>query len=174
MRCLRALRILITTPESLFLMLCSRAQETLTHVDTVIVDEIHSVCSTKRGSHLALSLERLEALRTARAGAVGVGPLQRIGLSATQRPLDEVARLLGGYQSHLRGDAQPRPVQIVDAGQTKTFEIRVEVPVENMAELGRPAELSAPERRHPEHLAENSSPPSGAHSCTSLHDDLRQ
>ncbi|HYG66158.1 MAG TPA: DEAD/DEAH box helicase, partial [Anaeromyxobacteraceae bacterium] len=79
--------ILVTTPESLYLLLTSRARERLRSVETVIVDEIHALVPTKRGAHLALSLERLEAL---------VGrPLQRIGLSATQRPLDEVARFLG-------------------------------------------------------------------------------
>ena len=80
--------ILITTPESLYLLLTSNAREVLRAIDTVIVDEIHALVPTKRGAHLALSLERLEAL-TRR-------PLQRIGLSATQRPLDEVAHFLGG------------------------------------------------------------------------------
>src|SRR5437867_4468642 len=80
--------ILITTPESLYLLLTSNAREALRSVDTLIVDEIHALVPTKRGAHLALSIERLEA-RCSR-------PLQRIGLSATQRPLDEVARFLGG------------------------------------------------------------------------------
>ncbi len=84
--------ILITTPESLYLMLTSAARETLAAVEMVIVDEIHAMVSTKRGAHLLLSLERLEALR-----GPGAPPLQRIGLCATQRPLDEVARLLGGF-----------------------------------------------------------------------------
>ena len=83
--------ILITTPESLYLMLTSQASEALRTVDTVIVDEIHALVPTKRGAHLALSLERLEALTKRR--------LQRIGLSATQRPLEEVARFLGGVES---------------------------------------------------------------------------
>ena len=83
--------ILITTPESLFLLLTSQARERLVHVDTVILDEIHALVPSKRGAHLALSLERLEALRAH-------GTLQRIGLSATQRPLDEVARFLGGAE----------------------------------------------------------------------------
>src|SRR5712692_3787226 len=82
--------LLITTPESLYLLLTSNAREVLRSIDTVIVDEIHALVPTKRGAHLALSLERLEA-RCAR-------PPQRIGLSATQRPLDEVARFLGGAQ----------------------------------------------------------------------------
>ena len=82
--------ILITTPESLYLLLTSQAAEALRTVETVIVDEIHALVPTKRGAHLALTLERLEAL-TAK-------PLQRIGLSATQRPLEEVARFLGGVE----------------------------------------------------------------------------
>ncbi len=84
--------ILITTPESLYLLLTSNAREALRSLDTVILDEIHALVPTKRGAHLALSLERIERLREARAPP----PLQRIGLSATQRPLDEVARYLGG------------------------------------------------------------------------------
>ena len=83
--------ILITTPESLYLLLTSQASEALRTVDTVIIDEIHALVPTKRGAHLALSLERLEALTKRR--------LQRIGLSATQRPLEEVARFLGGVES---------------------------------------------------------------------------
>jgi len=110
--------ILITTPESLYLMLTSAARETLTGIDTVIIDEVHAVAATKRGSHLALSLERLDALLER--------PAQRIGLSATVRPLDEVARFLGGTS----------PVTIVSPGNSKRFDLRVVVPVENMAELG--------------------------------------
>ncbi len=83
--------ILITTPESLYLMLTSGASEALRSIETVIIDEIHALVPTKRGAHLALSLERLQAL-VAR-------PIQRIGLSATQRPLEEVARFLGGAQT---------------------------------------------------------------------------
>ena len=82
--------ILITTPESLYLLLTSQAAEALRTVDTVIIDEIHALVPTKRGAHLALSLERLEALVDK--------PIQRIGLSATQRPLEEVARFLGGVE----------------------------------------------------------------------------
>jgi ATP-dependent Lhr-like helicase len=107
--------ILITTPESLYLMLTSRAREILRTVDTVIVDEIHTMAATKRGAHLALSLERLETL-TGR-------PFQRIGLSATQRPLEEVARYLGGG----------RPVEIADAGASRDLDLRIVVPVEDMA-----------------------------------------
>src|SRR5213594_3889673 len=115
--------IFITTPESLYLVLSSSARESLRSVRTVIVDEIHAIVATKRGAHLALSLERLEEL----AGH----PLQRIGLSATQRPLDEVARFLGGFNAD-----GPRPVKVVDAGHTKQLELRVEVPVDDMAKLG--------------------------------------
>jgi ATP-dependent Lhr-like helicase len=118
--------ILITTPESLYLMLTSGARSTLSSVDTVIVDEIHAVAATKRGSHLALSLERLDALVR---GAGGRSP-QRIGLSATQRPLDEIARFLGGQDD----TGAPRPVTIVDAGSAKAFDLEVVVPVDDMAE----------------------------------------
>ncbi len=93
--------ILITTPESLYLLLTSNAREALRTVDTVIIDEIHALVPTKRGVHLALSLERLEAIC-----AAGAGRLQRIGLSATQRPLDEVARFLGGTQKGTREKGQ--------------------------------------------------------------------
>ena len=116
--------ILVTTPESLYLMLTSQAREILTSVEHVIIDEIHAVAATKRGAHLALTLERLER----------VAPdFQRIGLSATQRPLDEVARFLGGVG---------REVTAVDAGVRKQLELEVVVPVEDMAELGRPAQLA--------------------------------
>ncbi len=120
--------ILITTPESLFLLLTSRARALLASVETVIVDEIHAVVGTKRGAHLALSLERL--------AEVARRPPQRIGLSATQRPLEEVARFLGGGEG-LRS-WKPRPVTIVDAGAKKAFDLKVEVPVEDMARLGEP------------------------------------
>lgn len=106
--------ILITTPESLYLMLTSSARETLDGVRTVIVDEVHAVAGTKRGAHLALSLERLDA----RLGR----PVQRIGLSATVRPVEEVARFLGGST----------PVTIVQPPSTKTFDLRVVVPVDDM------------------------------------------
>ncbi len=132
--------ILITTPESLYLLLTSAARDILPSVETVIVDEIHSVVATKRGAHLMLSLERLEDLR-ARAGASS--PLQRIGLSATQRPLEEVARMLGGGEVRAGGRTtfRPRPVEIVNAGTKKEWELRVEVPVEDMAKLGELEEL---------------------------------
>ena len=153
--------ILITTPESLYLLLTSNAREALRSIDTVVIDEIHALVPTKRGAHLALSLERLEAIchRTP----------QRIGLSATQRPLDEVARFLGGATSSRKPPAtshrasatghQPttpshlspatdiarefsttraihyRPVTIVDAGQKKALQLTIDVPVEDMAKL---------------------------------------
>ena len=90
--------ILITTPESLYLMLTSAARETLRGVEAVIVDEIHALAATKRGSHLAVTLERLEHWVVEGGGA----PPQRIGLSATQRPLDEIARFLGGTADRRR------------------------------------------------------------------------
>ncbi len=187
--------ILITTPESLYLMLTSEAGEALRTVETVIVDEIHALVPSKRGAHMALSLERLEAL----VGSSGGRKLQRIGLSATQRPLEEVARFLGGVEGgggegltpivteeHRlnagygvaadsdalyvansvtnvsatdAGDAiasvlmstasddgvkpdvgagapRYRPVTVVNAGARKVLELKVEVPVEDMARLG--------------------------------------
>jgi len=113
--------VFITTPESLFLVLTSAARESLRGVETVIVDEVHAVSGTKRGAHLALSLERLDALLDR--------PAQRIGLSATVRPVDEVARFLGGS----------REVTVVQPPSAKTLEIEVVVPVEDMGELGEPA-----------------------------------
>src|SRR5438093_1135731 len=108
--------ILITTPESLFLLLTSRARETLTSVEPVIVDEVHAVAGTKRGAHLALSLERLQRL-------VGE-PVQRIGLSATQRPLEEIGRFVSGG----------REIELVDAGRAKEIDLRVVVPLDDMRE----------------------------------------
>jgi ATP-dependent Lhr-like helicase len=208
--------IVITTPESVYLMLTSNARDVLRSVDTVIIDEIHALVPTKRGAHLALSLERLEALAER--------PIQRIGLSATQRPLDEVARFLGGRltgkkqtirpiepapgnarkkapakparvssaravraaavassrKTHLPADkdgrsrnsadfpvkeaipsteadvaaheiheefadhssvVRYRPVTVVDAGARKTIELRIEVPVEDMAQLSKPVDI---------------------------------
>ena len=149
--------ILITTPESLYLLLTSRAREVLRSLETVIVDEIHALVPTKRGAHLALSLERLQTL----CGR----DLQRIGLSATQRPLDEVARFLGGARPRLAsprprkeeketpedevrsefGSGSPsidcRPVTIVDSRQPKQLSLVVEVPVEDLARLAKPIEI---------------------------------
>jgi ATP-dependent Lhr-like helicase len=116
--------ILVTTPESLYLVLTSAAREMLRGVETVIIDEVHAVAGTKRGAHLALSLERLERLRPP-----GAPPLQRIGLSATQRPLETIARFLGGIGAG-------RDVHVVDAGTRKALELEVVVPVEDMSRLG--------------------------------------
>lgn len=111
--------ILITTPESLYLMLTSRAGDTLRDVHTVIIDEVHAVAATKRGAHLAVSLERLDALRRSHGAETAA---QRIGLSATVRPIDEVARFLGGAD----------PVEIVAPPASKTFELGVVVPMDDM------------------------------------------
>src|SRR5437588_6945417 len=129
--------ILITTPESLYLMLTSQAREILRSVETIIIDEIHSLVPTKRGAHLFLSLERLQAS--------GQKDLQRIGLSATQRPLEEVARLLGGGTATAK-KWRPRPVTIVDAGSRKQLEVRVEMPV---PEAGAEQEKSIWPQIHP-------------------------
>lgn len=123
--------ILITTPESLFLMLTSQARASLRNVETVIVDEIHTMSGTKRGAHLFLSLERLEAIVRR--------PLQRIGLSATQRPADLAARLLGGGRYAPEDDRwTPRPVEIVDRSAAPSFELRIEVPQSDEAEPDSP------------------------------------
>jgi ATP-dependent helicase Lhr and Lhr-like helicase len=158
--------ILITTPESLFLLLTSNARDRLRTVETVIIDEIHALVSTKRGAHLAVSLERLEA--------IAHRPLQRIGLSATQRNLDEVARFLGGaipadapasgggrrggqsarqapsaandaaasVHAEFAGDAPvvARPVAVIDAREPKRLQVTVDVPMADMSQVGRPVE----------------------------------
>src|SRR6266516_3520513 len=110
--------VLITTPESLFLLLTSRARELLRSVDTLILDEVHAVAGTKRGAHLSLSVERLEAL--------AAQPVQRIGLSATQRPLEEIGKFASGG----------RAIELVDAGVAKELDLEVVVPVEDMREPG--------------------------------------
>jgi ATP-dependent Lhr-like helicase len=167
--------ILITTPESLYLLLTSNARDRLRGLETVIIDEIHALVPTKRGAHLVLSLERLERLVDA--------PLTRIGLSATQRPLDEVARFLGGIaplpqskvevqpskveprrgrpkdskvegaqgaeamvRAELARAEEPRsllhrPVTVIDAGHSKALELIIEVPVEDMSQLGKPVDV---------------------------------
>jgi ATP-dependent Lhr-like helicase len=150
--------ILITTPESLYLLLTSNAREALRSIETVIIDEIHALVPTKRGAHLALSLERLTALTAE--------PPQRIGLSATQRPLDEVARFLGGaeprraarrdggkrsapdpeaaiHDEFTAGRANPtyRAVTIVDTSEKKRLELTIEVPVEDMARIGEAEDI---------------------------------
>jgi ATP-dependent Lhr-like helicase len=165
--------ILITTPESLYLLMTSNVREMLQGVETVIIDEIHALVPNKRGAHMALSLERL-ALRCAK-------PPQRIGLSATQRPLEEVAHFLGGAENKLAArssqlagepgggacepraesreltDAEPqlhnqfedhgrttfRPVTIVNTGEKKQLTLRVEVPVEDMARAAETVEIQS-------------------------------
>ncbi|SDK76307.1 ATP dependent helicase, Lhr family [Cryobacterium psychrotolerans] len=137
--------ILITTPESLFLMLTSAARDSLRGVDTVIVDEVHAVAASKRGAHLALSLERLDALLTK--------PAQRIGLSATVRPAAEVARFLGGAA----------PVEIVAPASGKRFDLRVVVPVEDMSRLGAaPPREGMPGEGQPREGSAASVPQSGS------------
>jgi ATP-dependent Lhr-like helicase len=111
--------ILITTPESLYLLLTSAAREALRGIDTVIVDEVHAVCGTKRGAHLSLCLERLDELLPQ--------PAQRIGLSATVRPVEETARFLGGA----------REVRIVKPATAKTIDLSVEVTVPDLANLDK-------------------------------------
>jgi len=112
--------ILITTPESLFLMLTSQAREILRGVQTLILDEVHAVAGTKRGAHLALSVERLD--RLVRSGDRVPGPVQRIGLSATQRPLEEIGRFVSGG----------RKIQLVDAGRAKELDLEIVVPLDDM------------------------------------------
>ena len=121
--------ILITTPESLYLMMTSRAREILTDVEALIVDEIHAVAPTKRGAHMALTVERLERhVRVeANEGEGREEPLQRIGLSATQRPLERIAQFLVG---------PGRECSIVDAGVRKEMDLEIVVPVEDMADPG--------------------------------------
>ena len=120
--------ILITTPESLYLLLTSRGRDLLKTVETVILDEVHAVAGTKRGAHLSLSLERLER--------VAAQPFQRIGLSATQRPLAEIGRWVAGPD---------REIALIDAGQRKELDLEVVVPVEDMRELGASSQpLSQP------------------------------
>ncbi|MDP9329043.1 MAG: DEAD/DEAH box helicase [Actinomycetota bacterium] len=153
--------ILITTPESLYLMLTSSGRETLREVRWVIVDEIHALAATKRGAHLALSLERLEQLCET--------PPQRIGLSATQRPLEEIARFLGGFA----GPKEPRPVTIVDAGHRKTMELQVVVPVEDMAELGtQPVPVDPMHDSAERHGSVLAPPPAAASIWPSIHPKL--
>src|SRR5699024_1554696 len=125
--------ILITTPESLFLMLTSRARQALASVSTVIIDEVHAVATTKRGAHLAVSLERLQHLVSQ-----GGGPLmQRVGLSATQRPLPEIGRFLSGGTVTVEGSWAPRPVTIADMPSDKELDLQIVVPVGDMAAPGQ-------------------------------------
>jgi ATP-dependent Lhr-like helicase len=129
--------ILITTPESLFLLLTSAARSALCSVRTVIVDEIHTMVATKRGAHLSLSLERLEELIR---GSGDEARLQRVGLSATVAPVVEAAHFLGGFVDRDAASGEdegtpplPRPVTVADARAPKRLELTVEVPVEEMA-----------------------------------------
>ncbi len=119
--------VLITTPESLFLLLTSAAREALTGIQTVIIDEVHAVAATKRGAHLALTLERLDHLLPK--------PAQRIGLSATVRPVEEVARFLAGG----------RPAEVVQPPSEKKWDLQVVVPVPDMADLGKAPPTGGPE-----------------------------
>jgi ATP-dependent Lhr-like helicase len=132
--------ILITTPESLFLLLTSQGRELLRSVRTLILDEVHAVAGTKRGAHLAVSVERLDRLTGE--------PVQRVGLSATQRPLEEIGRFVGGGSvAGKAGGARPetpaasgdrwgpRPIRLVDAGRRKELDLQVVVPVDDMREL---------------------------------------
>lgn len=165
--------ILITTPESLYLMLTSNAESVLASVETVIIDEIHVMVPTKRGVHLFLSLERLERLRKRKDA--NIAPLQRIGLSATQRPLGGVARLLGGGEATADAEqaVRPRPVNIVDASEPKRLELRVEVPVEDMARLGD-SPIRPPGGLMPVDAAEGSAPiaPAAGSIWPSIHPQL--
>jgi ATP-dependent Lhr-like helicase len=117
--------ILITTPESLYLLLTSRAREMLKSVETLILDEVHAVAGTKRGAHLALSVERLDRL-AGTSPVPGTGHVQRIGLSATQRPMEEIGRFVSGG----------RPIELVDAGRAKELDLKVVIPLEDMREPG--------------------------------------
>jgi ATP-dependent Lhr-like helicase len=188
--------ILITTPESLYLLLTSNAREALRSIDTVIIDEIHALVPTKRGAHLALSLERLERL--------GSG-LQRIGLSATQRPLEEVARFLGGTSpaaniaritrsateetpaparpddairdEFITGHGRPiayRPVTIVDTSEKKRLDLRIEVPVEDMVRPGQSGDVPAGHLVAPAHPLPRSPAPGSSRSSiwTAIHPRL--
>jgi ATP-dependent Lhr-like helicase len=110
--------ILITTPESFYLLLTSRGREMLKSVETLILDEVHAVAGTKRGAHLALSVERLDRLTEK--------PVQRVGLSATQRPMEEIGRFVSGG----------RPIELVDAGRAKELDLKVVVPLDDMREPG--------------------------------------
>ena len=119
--------VLITTPESLFLLMTSRMRDVMGGVETVILDEVHAVAGSKRGAHLALTLERLERLVE--------NPFQRIGLSATQRPLEEIGRFVAGTG---------RELELVDAGVRKELDLEVVVPVEDLRELPSTAGLTVP------------------------------
>ena len=145
--------ILITTPESLYLMLTSAVRSAFRSVRWVIVDEVHAVAGSKRGAHLALSLERLEEITDS--------PPQRIGLSATQRPLETIAGFIGGGTVDENGWT-PREVTVVDVPQDRNLDLEIVVPVEDMEQPGEPDPLdpdSTPRRSiwpaiYPELLAQ--------------------
>ena len=139
--------ILITTPESLFLMLTSAAREILRSVQTVIVDEVHALAGTKRGAHLEVSLERLQALTESDGATSPIPrPLQRIGLSATVRPPERVAAFLGGAH----------PVRVVAPHAEKSWDLSIVVPVEDMSDLGATASIST---QRPSNLEDEQAPP---------------
>lgn len=125
--------ILITTPESLYLLLGSDAARHLASIETVIIDEVHSVLGSKRGAHLAISLERLQALRRGRG-------LQRIGLSATVNPIAQASAWLGGFVVDAARKVQPRPVQVVNAACPPRLELQIEMAVQEMPRAALPAD----------------------------------
>lgn len=127
--------ILITTPESLFLLLTSKARETLSSVGTVIVDEVHALAGSKRGAHLALSLERLDAMTGTQHGPGSTQRAQRIGLSATVEPAQTVARFLSGQA----------PCRIVSPASAKTWDLSINVPVPDMTDLPAASAAHDPE-----------------------------
>lgn len=141
--------VLITTPESLHLLLTSKARESLRRVRYCIVDEIHALCPNKRGVFLALLLERLQQ--------IAAQEFVRVGLSATQRPLDEVARYLGGYSYDADGQWRPRPVRIVDTGLRKHLDLQVISPVEQFGPLPEKSIWPAIYRRLAEEIARHRS-----------------
>ena len=177
--------ILITTPESLYLMLSSSVREIFSTVDTVIVDEIHAVAQSKRGSHLALTSGEARALvresgedSRSKSGEAPAEPspdsrVQRIGLSATQRPLERIAKFLVGPK---------RDCEIVDAGVSKELDLQIVVPVDDMAEpgaselpqLGRGAGRGRAARPRPLDLARHLPQAPRAGPGTQLDDHLRQ
>ena len=138
--------ILITTPESLYLMITGQVREILTGVEAVIVDEIHAVAQTKRGAHLALTLERLARLVTDEGGA----DPQRIGLSATQRPLERVGQFLVGPN---------RSCEVVDTGRRKKLDLEIVVPVEDMSDPGaNPIEVPGLATGSPDGIGDDGEP----------------
>jgi ATP-dependent Lhr-like helicase len=167
--------ILITTPESLYLLLTSAARRILRTIDTIIIDEIHSVAGTKRGAHLFVSLERLVAFQQTEPSATEAKKLVRIGLSATQRPLEEISRLLGGFD--VQGTQRvPRPVAIINAAAPRQLEISIEVPVDDMTQLARRAQGGTNGRGAGRqiHLVVHSSAACGTRQSAPIDDDFRQ